>query len=301
MLKNLRRIIKEPRLIFTHLLSQYCHWMNDECYLKILYFIYLGKFLHLKSPRTFNEKLQWLKLYNRCSEYMNFVDKVAVKNYVTSMIGSEYIIPTLGIWDKFDDINFETLPEQFVLKCTHDSGGVVICKSKESLDKKEAKRKIESSLKKNYFYAGREYPYKNIIPQIIAEKYMVDESGTELKDYKVHVFNGIPYVIQVDFDRFTNHRRNLYSTDWLALNKGIKFPMGYDKEIQKPVVLEKMLELSVKLASDIPYIRCDFYCVENKLYFGELTFYHGSGFETFTPKSFDRELGRLIKLPQLKQ
>lgn len=217
------------------------------------------------------------------------------------MIGSEYIIPTLGIWDKFDDINFETLPEQFVLKCTHDSGGVVICKSKESLDKKEAKRKIESSLKKNYFYAGREYPYKNIIPRIIAEKYMVDESGTELKDYKVHVFNGIPYVIQVDFDRFTNHRRNLYSTDWLALNKGIKFPMGYDKEIQKPVVLEKMLELSVKLASDIPYIRCDFYCVENKLYFGELTFYHGSGFETFTPKSFDRELGRLIKLPQLKQ
>lgn len=295
MMNNLKRILKNPRLILIFILSRYCHWIDDKTYLCIMYFIYFGKLLHLNSPRTFNEKLQWLKLYDRHPEYTQMVDKATVKEYVASIIGEKYIIPTLGVWENFDDIDFENIPSSFVLKCTHDSGGVVICENKNLFDVEKARSKLLKSMK-NYYYVGREYPYKDIKPRIIAEKYMVDESHIELKDYKIHLFHGIPNFIQVDFDRFTSHHRNLYTIDWKPLGKAIKYPAVYEREIDKPIVLDEMLELAMKLAFNIPYVRADFYCIGNKVYFGELTFYHGSGFETFSPKSFDEELGALIKL-----
>jgi hypothetical protein len=188
----------------------------DTLQIKVKYFLVFGKKLNLQHPQTFNEKIQWLKLYDRKSEYTNMVDKYEAKRYVASIIGEEYIIPTLGVWDNFDDIDFDTLPEQFVLKATHFSGGVYICKDRESFDVKKIKKDMNKILKHNFFFSGREWPYKNIKPRIIAEKYMVDESGVELKDYKIQCFNGEPKIIQVDFDRFSErHKRNFYSIDWV--------------------------------------------------------------------------------------
>ena len=273
------------------------NWMSDEQYLKILYKIRIGKPLDLDDPQTFNEKLQWLKLHDRRPEYTTMVDKYAVKKYVADKIGEQYIIPTLGVWDKFDDIDFDKLPDQFVLKCTHDSGGSVICRNKSEFDFKAARKKINRCLKHNYYWGCREWPYKNVKPRIIAEKYMTDESGIELKDYKIFNFDGESKLIQVDYDRFKEHKRNLYTTDWKYVESAIQYPTDPNHQIDRPKQLEKMLDLARKLSEGIPHVRTDFYCIDNKIYFGELTFYHGSGFEKFTPESLGEEMGKWIKLP----
>lgn len=290
----IKKVIKDPRLIFTFILSRYCHWMSDELYLRILYFLRVGKILHLSPPRTFNEKLQWLKLHDRHSEYTWMVDKAAAKEYVAGIIGKECIIPTLGVWDKFEDIDFDALPNQFVLKCTHDSGGLIICNNKEKLDITEAKKKINRSLRKNYFYGTREYPYKNVYPRILVEKYMVDESEIELKDYKIFCFNGEPRFIEVDFDRFAEHKRNIYTIDWRIVDFDIKYPSDRDRSIERPSQLKRMLEIASELSKNIPHVRVDLYVVYNDVYFGELTFFHGSGMESFYPAKWDRILGDWI-------
>ena len=276
----------------------YFNFLNDYTFLKMKYRLCLRKKLDLKDPKTFNEKLQWLKLYDRKPIYTTMVDKYEAKKYVASIIGEEYIIPTLGVYNHFDEIDFEKLPNQFVIKCTHDSGGVVIVKDKKELDIEETKKKIEKSLKKNYFYSGREWPYKNVKPRIIIEKYMVDESQKELKDYKVFNFDGKAKIIQVDFDRFIEHKRNLYDTDWNYIEAVIQYPTDKNVKINKPKNLNKMLELAEKLSKDIPHVRTDFYSIDDKIYFGELTFYHGSGYEKFIPEEFGEELGSWIKLPR---
>lgn len=270
----------------------------DKQYLKLMYWARTGRKLNLENPKTFNEKLQWMKLYYHRPEYSMMVDKYEVKKYVAGLIGEEYIIPTIGVWDHFDDIDFDTLPDQFVLKCTHDSGGLVICTDKKHLDMENAKRKIEKSLASNYFFHGREWPYKNVKPRIIAEKYMTDESGVELKDYKVFNFDGVPKIIQVDYDRFIGHKRNLYTTDWEYINAEIEFPTDADHIIEKPQKLEEMLMLARKLSAGMPHVRTDFYSIKDRLYFGELTFCHGSGFEHFVPDSFETEMGEVFKLPK---
>jgi hypothetical protein len=272
----------------------------DSIYLRMLYKRRLGTKLNLKNPQTFNEKLQWLKLYDRKPEYTTMVDKYAVKKYVADKIGEQYIIPTLGVWDKFEDIDFDKLPNQFVLKCTHDSGGLAICKDKSEFDIKAARKKINKSLKRNYYYSGREWPYKNVPRRIIAEKYMTDESGVELKDYKVFNFDGEPKFIQVDYDRFVEHKRNLYSTDWKYIDAAIQYPTNKKNQINKPECLNEMLDLARKLSVGIPHVRTDFYIVNSKIYFGELTFYHGSGVEKFTPEEFGIEVGSWLKLPDKK-
>jgi hypothetical protein len=272
-------------------------FMPDEIYLKLLYKHKTGKKLNLKNPHTFNEKLQWLKLHDRNPLYTTMVDKYEAKKYVANIIGDEYIIPTLGIWDNFDDIDFDKLPKQFVLKCTHDSGGLVICKDKSKLDVDAARKKINRCLKKNYYYHSREWPYKNVKPRIIAEKYMTDESGTELKDYKVFNFNGQPKFIQVDYGRFVEHKRNLYNTDWQYIDAAIKYPSDKTVSIKKPDSLDEMLEFSRRLSQGLPFLRTDFYSIEDKIYFGELTFYHGSGMEQFRPEQFGVDVGLWLKLP----
>lgn len=270
--------------------------LSDKTFLKWFYWACIGKKLNLSNPKSFNEKLQWLKLHDRRSEYTNMVDKYEAKNYVASIIGDEYINPTIAVYDNVNDIDFDKLPNQFVLKCTHDSGGIVICEDKSKLNVKKALNKLNDSLSHTFYNVTREYPYKNVTPRIIAEPYLVDESGWQLKDYKVFVFNGIPRFIEVDYDRYIGHKLNVYDTDWNFIDFYMTSPNDKNVEIKRPAQLEKMLEFAEKLATNIPFLRVDFYSIGDKLYFGELTFYPGCGFIDFHPQKYDLILGDMLNL-----
>ncbi len=293
------KVAKHPRKVFIWIVRTFLCFMPDTSYLKIFYWVSTGKCLNLANPHTFNEKLQWLKLYDRRPEYIQMVDKYEAKEYVSKIIGKEYVIPTLGVWDRVEDIEFSLLPNQFVLKCTHDSGSIIICKDKSQLNLKEAKLKLQKGLNRRFYAQTREWPYKGVKPRIIAEKYMTDESGIELKDYKIFNFNGKPVLIEVDYNRFISHKRNLYDIKWNFMNVSIEYSNDPKFQIEKPSCLDKMLCLAEKLSAGIPHVRSDFYVIGNNIYFGELTFYHGTGTEQFSPEIFDLELGEYIILPQV--
>lgn len=303
---KLIKILKNPGYIFIALSRLgFFKKMNDEKYLCIVYKIRTGKTLNLENPKTFNEKLQWLKLYDRKIEYTTMVDKYAVKQYVADKIGENHIIPTLGVWDKFEDIDFDKLPNNFVLKCTHDSGGLVICRDKSKLDMNAAKKKLNKSLKRNYFYAGREWPYKDVKPRIIAEKYLEEKGKTVPEDYKVYCINGKPIYIVVFHNRF-NHGEELsetvYNTAWepqyISLDEHFKVSNIVESVSE---CLDKMLEYSEILSENICQSRIDFYIVNNHLYFGEITLYTASGFQKMIPEEMDYKLGQMIKLPNRKE
>lgn len=295
----LSKFIENPWRIFNVIAAKgLLNWMPDKAYLKLRYRASLGKKLDLNNPRTFNEKMQWLKLYDHRPEYAKMVDKYEVKKYVADIIGEEYIIPTLGIWDSFDEIDFEGLPSQFVLKCTHDSGGLVICKDKDSLDIEAARKKIEKSMRVNYFKWGREWPYKQIKPRIIAEQYMDSGDASGIMDYKVHNFNGIPKIVLVCSERFSDSglKEDFFDDKWRHLDLCQLSHSNSDYNIEKPESFDKMLELSRILANKIPFVRTDFYEVEGKLYFGELTFYADSGMLGFCPDDWDNILGSWLTI-----
>lgn len=279
-------------------LPSYLSWIDDKTYLRIKYFLKMKRILHLKSPRTFNEKLQWLKLYDRNPEYTTMVDKYAVKRYVADKIGEQYIIPTLGVWKKFDDIDFDKLPNQFVLKCTHDSGGLVICRDKSKLDIDAARKKISVSLNSNYYYSGREWPYKNVPPRIIAEQYMEDKQLGELRDYKFFCFNGKAIFLYLSEGSHTKNQRICYlSLNWKPMNIGRDDYKPFEKLPPNPNNLEEMIRIAEELSQGVPHVRVDFYDVNGQILFGELTFYSGSGFTKFNPESADFEIGKLLDLP----
>ena len=272
--------------------------MSDEAFLKKMYKLHFGKDLDLSSPKTYNEKIQWLKLNDRKSEYSRMVDKAEVKNYVSEKIGNKYIIPTLGVWDKFEDIDFDALPEQFVLKCTHDSGGVIICKDRSSFDIKAARKKLNKFLKRKYFYIWREWPYKNVKPRIIAEKYMEDSKTSELRDYKYFCFGGEAKMIFIASDR---QKKNVETKfDFFDMDYNLlPFTNGHpNAEIapEKPVCFDEMRALAEKLSANIPHVRVDFYEVDGKVYFGELTFSHWSGFVPFEPEEWDYKIGEWLDI-----
>lgn len=271
--------------------------LRDQQYLKLKYYVLMRKKLNLDNPITFNEKLQWLKLHDRKDIYTIMVDKYEAKKYVSKIIGEEYIIPTLGIYNSFSEINFDELPNSFVIKCTHDSGGLIIVKDKTKLDMNYARKTINQCLRKNYYYQGREWPYKNVKPRIIIEKYM-SNNVDELEDYKVHNFMGLPKVILVCKDRYkdTGLTEDFFDIKWDHLN--VERPEhGNSKEnICKPKELDEMLRLSKQLSKDIPFVRTDFYIIDHKLYFGELTFYPASGFSKFIPEEWDNTLGNWIEI-----
>lgn len=295
--KKVFQFMLSPNNWLYKLVSHYPSLIKDDRkYIEYIWKHRMNYPLNLDNPQTFNEKLQWLKLYDRKPLYTTMVDKYEAKKYVASIIGDEYIIPTLGVWDRFDDIDFEKLPDQFVLKCTHDSGGLVICKDKSNLDIVAAKKKIEKSLKRNFWMAAREWPYKNVKPRIIAEKYMSEGDG-DLKDYKIINFDGEPKIIEIDYNRFVGHLRNLYTTQWERIKAVIEYPTDEKRDFDKPAVLSQMLALAKQLSKDIPFVRTDFYLVDNQIYFGELTFYHEAGLGKIDPQAFDRELGEWIILP----
>lgn len=274
----------------------------DRIYLQIVYFRHFKKFIDFDNPKTFNEKIQWLKLNYRKEEYINLVDKYRVKQYITKLIGEEYVIPTLGVWKNVDDIDFKSLPEKFVLKCNNDSGGIVICKNKKDFDEVKAKSFLKERLKNNGYWYGREWPYKNVKPCIIAEKYMEDSISKDLKDYKFFCFNGSMEFFDIDIDRFIEHRSNYYDRNGNFLPFGKTYcPPDYTKKIEMPKNLDKMIELAETISHNTVLSRIDFYEIDGQVYFGEITFYPGSGFSPFTDEKWDYKLGDMIDLPNIKK
>ncbi len=298
---NILKLWNNPYKFFNFLAVRgcYCKFLSDVSYLRKRYRAHFGKKLNLADPQTFNEKLQWLKLYDRRPIYTTMVDKYAAKEYVAEQIGEEYIIPTLGVWDRFDDIDFDALPDQFVLKCTHDSGGLVICRDKNKFDKAAAKAKIEKFLKRDFFWMHREWPYKNVKPRIIAEQYIEDAKSEELLDYKLMCFNGEVKCSFVCSDRFNGNGLHVtfFDKDWRVAPFERKYPKR-SEGFPKPLNYDKMVELAERLSAGIPFVRVDFYEVMGKIYFGELTFYPGSGYEKFSPEEWDYTFGNWIQLPE---
>ena len=310
-LKKLHKFITDKNIRTVALGNRgFCKFMSDDEYLKRKYRVIMGKELNLDNPQTFNEKLQWLKLYDRKHIYTTMVDKYEAKKYVGDIIGEEYIIPTLGVWNKFDDINFDELPNQFVLKSTHDSGGLIICKDKLKLDKKQARMIINKSLKRKYFYFHREWPYKNVKPRIIAEAFMEQDSNIKLfnlprglMDYKFYCFNGIPKFLYIS-KGLENHKTanmNFLDLEW---NK-TEFQRNDYKEFsvlpKKPSKFEDMIKISMKLSQGIPFVRIDLYEINFKVYFSEITFSPCAGMTCFTPEKWDYKLGEMIQLPNIEK
>ena len=298
-LKAAKNLIRNPYLIYPYLGSlDLLNWLPDSTYLKGCFRAKMGYKLDLENPKTFNEKLQWLKLHDRNPAYTQMVDKYAVREYIKNTIGEEYLIPLLGVWDSFDEIDFDKLPNQFVLKTNHDSGTVVICKDKNTFDIDAARKKINKRINYNYYNLWREWPYKNVKPRIIAEKYMEDNSGG-LQDYKILCFGGIPKLIEFHSGRFTeNHVQEFYDFNWIPQSfNQIGYQISY-KATDKVDSLDEMYFLSKILAKDIPHVRVDWYVANKKLYFGEMTFFDSSGFDPFYPEEWDYTLGSWIQLPQ---
>lgn len=296
--KLLYYLINEPSKIAIAILIRTAILIPDKIYLRCLFRLRVGYKLNLKNPTSFNEKLQWLKIYNRHDLQTKMVDKVEAKKYVAELIGEEYIIPTLAVYDTPDQIDFESLPNQFVLKCTHDSGGIIVCKDKSELNQGEVRAKFSRWLKTNYFYQNREWPYKNVKPRIIAEQYMEDESGYELKDYKWFCFNGEPKALFIAADRGMENEETKFDFYDMDFNH-LPFTNGHpnaSKLPRKPKGFDKMKELAAKLSVGEPHVRVDFYDINGCVYFGELTFYHWSGMVPFEPKEWDYIFGSWIKI-----
>lgn len=301
-----KRIIKaltSPRYMGSVILHRFDKLIkNDALYLKMEYYFQTGRRLNLNNPKSYNEKLQWLKIHDRKPEYTQMVDKAGVKDYIAKTIGEQYVIPTLGVWKHFDEIDFTTLPEKFVLKCTHDSGGLVICKDKKTLDKVSAKEKIEKCLKKNYFYGTREWPYKDVEPRIIAEPLLEQANGEEICDYKVMCFNGKAKLIELHMNRHSDHHtQDFYDVNWqkTEISQGKGYGGCSDIEVSKPSCLDEMLQLSETLTKDMAHCRVDWYVVNGHLYFGELTFFDGSGYVLFDDDKYDLLLGSWIHLENI--
>ena len=274
--------------------------LPDRFYVSLKYFYRFHKFPNLKNPKTYNEKLQWMKLNDHNELYHTLADKYEVKKYVENLIGSEYVIKTLGVYDSFDEIDFNSLPDRFVLKCTHDSGGLVICKDKSKLDKENARKIIESSLKNNYFYHSREWAYKDLKPRIIAEEYIETRNG-DLPDYKFFCFDGKARALYVATGRHTESGVcfDFFDENFNHLPFYNSHPNSKNK-IDKPTGFDKMKELAEKLSVGMPHVRVDLYDIDGKVYFGEYTFYHMSGFQPFKPEEWDYTFGSWIDLNKIK-
>ena len=278
------------------------HFVDPEKYVPKMFFKRVNYKLNLDNPQTYNEKLQWLKLYDHNPLYTTLVDKYEVKQYVADKIGPQYVIPTLGVWDSVKDIDFDKLPNQFVLKCTHDSGGLVICKDKSKLNIAKAKRVLRKSLRRNFYYMGFEWPYKNVKPRIVAEEYMEDTKTKELRDYKFFCFDGEVKALFIATERQKEGedvKFDFFDADFNHL----PFRQGHENAAvlpEKPLRFDDMKVLAAKLSKDIPQVRVDFYEVDGRIYFGEMTFYHHGGWTKFDPKDWDMKWGELIKLPANK-
>lgn len=292
----------EIRFGYLNKMGFYRH-LSDEQYIMKKSRIYLHYVPDLQNPHTYNEKLNWLKLHDHNPLYTQLVDKYEVKKYIEAHIGTQYIVPTLGIWDRFDEIDFDSLPQQFVLKCTHDSGGVVICTDKAHFDRQAAEKKLTAALGFNYYYDSREWPYKDVKPRIMAEKYLVDSADGELRDYKFYTFNGVVRAMLIVGDRSRADMPTTYDyfdreDQWLDFRFG---GPNAQQHPHPPKHLQEMIALAEQLSKEIVHVRVDFYEVDGQIYFGEMTFYDGGGSQPFEPFAWDRQFGDWISLPEKKQ
>ncbi len=297
---GIKKMILKPDFRFLRLSERgFYNSMPDEKYLKKLYKANMGRELNLENPKRYTEKLQWLKLHDRRPEYTIMVDKYEVKKYVSEKIGEEYIIPTIGVWDSPDEINFDDLPDKFVIKCNHNSGtGMAICKDKSTLDIEKVKSELTRGLKQDYYLKGREWPYKDVKRRIIAEKYMEDEKTAELRDYKFFCFNGEAKMLFIASDRQTKGEETKFDFFDMDYNL-LPFTNGHPNakvQPEKPVCFDEMRALAEKLSAGIPHLRVDFYEVNGKVYFGELTFSHWSGMMPFEPDEWDEKIGEWLVL-----
>lgn len=297
-LKQLKIYFKRPISIFDKWAEAgRLNWMPDKWYLSLKFRSKMGYWMNWKHPKTFNEKLQWLKIYDRNPLYTKLVDKYEVRKYISSKIGEEHLVPLLGVWENPSDIDFNSLPNQFVLKCTHDSASIIICEDKSKFDFDLVKQKMQHHLSINYYHPSREWPYKNVKPQIIAEKYIRDPNIPDLKDYKFQVFNGTVQNCFVCSKRFMPQGLHVtfFDKNWETLN----FTKKYPKECElpkKPLFFKEMLMISEQLSKDIPFVRVDFFETPSNFFISELTFYPGAGFEKFSPNDWDLKMGALLKI-----
>ncbi len=294
---NFKKILKAD---FRRKMRYVLSFMPDKMFLQLHYFLTNGKFVNFKNPKTYTEKLQWLKVNDRHPEYSELVDKFGVREHIKKVLGEEYLFPILGHWESFDDIDFSKLPNQFVLKCNHDSGSTKVIKNKEELTQEkllELREHFTNRLGKNYFYAGREYPYKSLKPCIIAEEFMLDEKEPEksIEDYKFFCFNGVPKIMFVATERNIDVKFDFFDMDFNHLDIVNIHPQS-GKEIEKPALFEEMKEIAAKLSKGIPHVRIDLYEINGKIYFGEYTFFHGGGFCMWEPPEWERRLGDWIEL-----
>lgn len=276
--------------------------MPDKLYLQLLYRYRMGTKLHLKEPKRYTEKIQWIKLYDRNPLYTRLVDKYQVKEWVKEKLGDGHTIPLIGVYDKWEDIDIDSLPDKFVLKCTHNCG-VVICTDKSNFDFKAARKEIEKSLHGDYYLHSREWPYKNVSRKIVIETFMVDESGTELKDYKFFCFNGEPKMLFIATDRSKEEEETKFDFFDMDFNH-LPIVNGHPNssiEIAKPPKFEEMIEIARKLSKDFPHVRVDLFNVNGTIYVGEMTFFHFSGYVPFEPEEWDYKMGEWLKLPESKQ
>ncbi len=264
-------------------------------YLKMVYRIKTGKKLNLKNPIGFNEKLNWLKVNDVHLEYTNHVDKIKVRDIINEKLGEDICFPLLGAWEKYEDIDFDTLPEKFVLKCNHDSGSVKIVKDKSTINHEEFAKFFKSRLKMNPYAIGREYPYKDVKPMIMAEKYMVPEGASDIEDYKFFCFNGKPEIMFIATERSIDCKFDFFDMDFNHLDIETIHPQS-GKEIAKPALFQQMKEVATKLSAGMKFVRIDLYEIDGKIYFGEFTFFHGGGFWLFTPDEWEKKLGDLIDI-----
>ena len=298
------KFIKNPIYLIPAMMSRgFFNWMPDRPFLKLRFYAQMRRKLDLANPQTFNEKLQWLKLHDRKPEYTRYVDKYLVREYIAEKLGEEYLIPLLGVWDDPDEIDFDALPDQFVLKCNHNSGiGMCICKDKSSLDIKKVKKELRRGLKQDYYLTGREWPYKNVPRKIIAEKFITDESGG-LVDYKFFCFNGRVDCVMVCLDRHLGDTKfYFFDEEWnlKRLNKrGLSAPEGFT--VRKPDCMNEMFSIAKKLSVGIPFLRVDLYECGDRIYFGEMTFFPDSGFDPNLLPETDQYFGSLIDLNMVRQ
>lgn len=300
----LKKFNRPEKILWYAGRNTFLRYVSDELYLKIAFKAYLGYPLDLENPRTFNEKLQWLKLHDKNPLYTKLVDKYEVKRYVREKIGNDAVARTINVWNSADDIDFRKLPSKFVLKCTHDSGGVIICKDRNRFNADSARRKLKKSLQNDYFLEGREWPYKHVPPRIIAEEYLESACGSDIIDYKFLCYGGKVKNIFTCTERFKEDgssgelKVTFFDRKWNRLPFERKYRSSR-KEIPRPKNLEQMIAISEKLSEGIPFVRIDLYDVDGHIYFGEFTFYPGGGLEWFRPFEWDYRLGKLINIKNI--
>ena len=304
MLRKIKKILKKNEIIMSIYYRcrkfYYKNFFSDEGFIRKKFKKNVGRELDLKTPVKFNDKLQWLKLHWHDPLAAKCSDKFAVRKFVKDRIGKEYLNELYGVYESVNDINFNYLPKQFVLKATHGSSFNIICKNKDKIKWEKEKQKMNRWLKTNFFWHTREWVYKDIDPKIICEKYLKDKNNKPPDDYKIFCFNGEPKLIQVDFNKFSNPRRNYYEYDsgWQFIDAEVEFSNNPGVKISELKNLDKMLELSKILSDGFPHVRVDFYNIDGKIIFGELTFFHGSGIRSSRPESLKIKMGNWLKLPK---